>query len=48
VTTSGRPWIDLLIAVLGSGVGSFGLGVIAGYRYAKRRRTPGRHEKAGT
>jgi len=41
---TGHAWLDLLLAVVGSGVGSFGLGVYVGYRWAKRRRAPvGRH-----
>jgi hypothetical protein len=43
-TTTGRPWLDLVLAILGSGTGSFGLGFYVGYRYARRRRTHGRHE----
>jgi len=43
--TTGRPWLDLVLAIVGSGTGSFGLGMFVGYRYAKRKsHTRGRHE----
>lgn len=46
MNTTGRSWLDLALAVLGSGTGSFGLGFFVGFRWARRRPAiPGRHAR---
>lgn len=46
MSPTGHPWLDLVLAVIGSGTGSFGLGFYVGYRWG-RRRPPGRHVARG-
>lgn len=43
MNSTGRPWLDLVLAIVGSGTGSFGLGLYVGYRWGRRRVITGRH-----